>query len=593
MPLSGLVLHLIKVMKKNKTLCHLLGYSVTVTKNPGPDASPGMRMKLAQAVHWHTSFQMSINHVPLQELVDPDKVVELHCVEDKEGDPQELVFTSVREVMSKHKIKHLPLWQGILQNDNGSWKGYHLNGQGCKAHKGVASRWLGCVSAHFRFHLMKRGVTDDSALALIRASFSQQVLRDAINATIKDGKVVSATQAKFDDELDNMMRKAMWVDITKGMELSECVKYEQESHGQAFMLDPSNPEALNFADEQSIKLLNTAVTGGLVYTMAFSASLGETAYMPTKDDDVDSQETDVFEQGFNESDKDDVDNNGVITNLINITKLLREDALKQSKKMAVNDNKDEDEVQVVDTDVEMLHSPKKVTRTATAHSGIPKEMTEEQKFKITSMVDEWMADHIDEPPPPQLAALAAHVGLTLEKVASTPSQRGKKDKVKVDTPAASEGAIADSLKELRFVLSGTWPDLGGGQGLTSGKLCLKSRIEKFGGSVTAMYSCLTNFLVVGTSPGPKKVIEVHEKKVKIIDINQLTKIIVGGLAIIDLATEDYPETAIMVLEAKNIQVQHHPNSSRSDTQAAEGTVGDSTLEHSDDTIAVGDGHSNA
>jgi hypothetical protein len=49
---------------------------------------------------------------------------------------------------------------------------------------------------------------------------------------------------------------------------------------------------------------------------------------------------------------------------------------------------------VVDTDVEMLHSPKKVTPTATVHSGIPKEMTEEQKFKITSMVEEWTADHM-------------------------------------------------------------------------------------------------------------------------------------------------------------------------------------------------------
>jgi hypothetical protein len=354
------------------------------------------------------------------------------------------------------------------------------------------------------------------------------MLQDAINATMKDGKVVSATQAKCDDELDNMMRKAMWVDITKGMELSERVEYEQESHGRAFKLDPSNLEALNFADEQSIKLLNTAVTGGLVYMTAFSASLGETAYMPTEDDEVDSQETDVFEQDFKESDEDDMDDNRVITNLINITKLLGEEALKQSKEMAVDNDKDEDKVKVVDPDVEMLHSPKKVTCTATAHSGIPTEMTEEQRFKITSMVNEWTADHIDEPPPPQLAALAARTGLMLEKVASTPSQRGKKDKVKVNTPAASEGAIADSLKGLRFVLLGTWPDLGGGQGLTSGKLCLKSCIEKFGGSVTATFSCLTNFLVVGTSPGPKKVIEAHKKKVNIIDIDKLTKKLWGS-----------------------------------------------------------------
>ncbi len=85
---------------------------------------------------------------------------------------------------------------------------------------------------------------------------------------------------------------------------------------------------------------------------------------------------------------------------------------------------------------------------------------------------------------------------------------------------------------------------------------------------------------------------MHEKKVKIIDIDKLTKIIVGELAIIDLATDDYPEAAIMVLEAKNIQVQRHPNSSRSDTQAAEGTAGNNILERSYDAIAVGDGHSN-
>ncbi len=139
---------------------------------------------------------------------------------------------------------------------------------------------------------------------------------------------------------------------------------------------------------------------------------------------------------------------------------------------------------------------------------------------------------------------------------------------------------------------GTWPDFGGGQGLTLGKLLLKNRIEKFGGLVTSNYSWLTNFLVVGTNPGPKKIIDAHKRKLKIIDINQLTKIMVRELVIKDLVAEDYPKVAIMVLEAGNIQVQRHPNPSRSDTQTAEGTAGDDTLEPSDDAITVGDGHSN-
>jgi hypothetical protein len=76
--------------------------------------------------------------------------------------------------------------------------------------------------------------------------------------------------------------------------------------------------------------------------------------------------------------------------------------------------------------------------------------------------------------------------------------------------------------------------------------------------------------------------------VKIIDIVQLTNIIVGELAIADLVAEVYPEAARTVLEADNVQVQRHPNSSHPDTQAAEGTA----RGPSDDASIAGDGHSN-
>jgi hypothetical protein len=221
---------------------------------------------------------------------------------------------------------------------------------------------------------------------------------------MKDSKVVSATQAEFNNKMDNMMRKATWVDITKSMELSECVEYKQEARGWSFMLDPSNPEALNFADEQSVKSINTAVTGGLVYMTAFSVSLGGTAYMPMEDK-VDSQETDLFEQDDDESNAEELDDGGVITNLTNITQLSGKRVHQQSDEMAVDDKDEDDEVQVVDNDVEMLQSPKKVTCTVMAHSGIPKEMTENQKAAITSMVEEWMADHKGKLLPPQLATL--------------------------------------------------------------------------------------------------------------------------------------------------------------------------------------------
>ncbi len=40
------------------------------------------------------------------------------------------------------------------------------------------------------------------------------------------------------------------------------------------------PEALNFADDMTTKLINTAVAGGSLNTNAFSASMGNTAYAP-------------------------------------------------------------------------------------------------------------------------------------------------------------------------------------------------------------------------------------------------------------------------------------------------------------------------
>jgi hypothetical protein len=39
------------------------------------------------------------------------------------------------------------------------------------------------------------------------------------------------------------------------------------------------------------------------------------------EDDIDSQETNVFKQDIVDSDKEEIDNEGVITNLIDITQL--------------------------------------------------------------------------------------------------------------------------------------------------------------------------------------------------------------------------------------------------------------------------------
>ncbi len=144
---------------------------------------------------------MSVNHVALRGLINPDKQVRINSLEDEDGDPQGSVLISVQQILLKHKINHLPLWQSILQNDSGSWRGYYSNGQGCERHKGIATDWLESIAAYLKFHLLKYGVTDDSALNLIRAICTPQAFRNAINASMKDGKVILAGQAELNDDM--------------------------------------------------------------------------------------------------------------------------------------------------------------------------------------------------------------------------------------------------------------------------------------------------------------------------------------------------------------------------------------------------------
>ncbi len=248
---------IIKVIKKNKSINKLFGDKALAIKNPGYEALLAHKMRLASAVHFHTSFQMSVNHVALRGLVNPNKEIYLFWEQDEDGMEQDVVKKSVRSILMNHKVLHLSLWQCICQNNDGSWKRYYSNGLGCETHKNVAIDWGGCAAAQLRYHLLKRGVTDKSALALIKASFSPQALRDALSATIKQGKVVSASQAKMEDEMEAFVKNTPWVDITKGMELGERAEYENEFRAKAGLLNPSSPKALNFEDDMTTRSPST------------------------------------------------------------------------------------------------------------------------------------------------------------------------------------------------------------------------------------------------------------------------------------------------------------------------------------------------
>ena len=103
-------------------------------------------------------------------------------------------------------------------------------------------------------------------------------------------------------------------------------------------------------------------------------------------------------------------------------------------------------------------------------------------------------------------------------------------------------------------------------------------------------SRLTDALVVGDSPGPKKVIEAHNRSMKIITLAQVNDLILGDLILEDLTSADYPESVYAVLDAEKIQVQRHPQLSVSQEQAQEDTAMEPFQRQEDDATTAGDGH---
>ncbi len=97
-------------------------------------------------------------------------------------------------------------------------------------------------------------------------------------------------------------------------------------------------------------------------------------------------------------------------------------------------------------------------------------------------------------------------------------------------------------------------------------------------------SGIADAVVVGDCPGVKKILEAHNRSLKIINIDQLNDLI--------LTSADYPNSVNAVLDAKKIQVQCHPQLSVQHEQAHKGTPGETSLGQVDDADKAGDGHSN-
>ena len=78
-------------------------------------------------------------------------------------------------------------------------------------------------------------------------------------------------------------------------------------------------------------------------------------------------------------------------------------------------------------------------------------------------------------------------------------------------PVPGEDGDANVLRGKTCVMTGVFPEVGGGAGLNLGKARIKAMIESFGGKVTSSISGKTDILVVGKSPGLSKVTQARSK----------------------------------------------------------------------------------
>jgi len=72
------------------------------------------------------------------------------------------------------------------------------------------------------------------------------------------------------------------------------------------------------------------------------------------------------------------------------------------------------------------------------------------------------------------------------------------------------------------------------------------------------FSCITNFLVIGEAPGPKKALNAHEKGIQIVELNQMNSVIFNNNMTVKDLSGPYPETALTILAENGIQVKHPP-----------------------------------
>ena len=132
-------------------------------------------------------------------------------------------------------------------------------------------------------------------------------------------------------------------------------------------------------------------------------------------------------------------------------------------------------------------------------------------------------------------------------------------------PRPSTGlAVANMLAGKTVVLTGVFPQLGGGQGLDLGKGRARAMIESFGGRVTGAVSGKTDVLLVGTDPGMSKVSKARgQPGCMVVSLEKMCELLHAGYMLPDKGTAEADEltkTTKITSFSAGYQLKDGPNS---------------------------------
>ena len=238
--------------RKMGLLKRYLGQFANYVKNPGEDASDGEKSTWGTMIARHGSINLSVGSVGLRGLVDADQRCELELVPLEEGRTRQPIHRTVREIMMGSKIDGVRLWQVVISSESGSWEGYYPNGKGCANHQGKAKSWGSQLAAELKFFMLKRGVTLESTMKLLVASFSSDAVLMAETSTMdRHGNVINRRQRAMQGDIV-AVEACPWIDTTAGLCKAEIVQLQGVSEVRKVpVVDHTSMAAFNFEKDDN------------------------------------------------------------------------------------------------------------------------------------------------------------------------------------------------------------------------------------------------------------------------------------------------------------------------------------------------------